>query len=93
MWNEKKYVRHYEIDQKEFPVVVIESDDWGACELVPEYSMLERYNATLQKYGKGKGWNFNGFNDVVAGFSSCDNVITEKIYCLMMETVRIGKRT
>ena len=60
MWNDKKYVRHYEIDQKEFPVVVIESDDWGACELVPEHSMVERYNATLEKYGKGKGWAEHG---------------------------------
>lgn len=60
MWNEKKYIRHFEIDQKEFPVVVFESDDWGACELVPDETYVEKYNAVLAKYNKGKGWAEHG---------------------------------
>lgn len=60
MWNEKKYVRHYEIDQEEFPVAVFESDDWGACELVPDPSVTGEYNQILKKYGKGNGWVQHG---------------------------------
>ena len=52
MWNEKKYVRHFEIDQEEFPIAVFESDDWGACELVPSEAAMAQYNGLLAKYGK-----------------------------------------
>ncbi len=46
------YQRHFEIDTAEYPVVVIESDDWGACELIPSADLQENYNALMKKYGK-----------------------------------------
>lgn len=58
---QQKYTRKFEIDQKEYPVVVWESDDWGACEVIPEASMLNAYNRTLSKYGKAYDWAHCGY--------------------------------
>lgn len=44
------YQRHFEIDTAEYPVVVIESDDWGACELIPSADLQENYFALMKKY-------------------------------------------
>lgn len=49
------YERHFEIDVKKFPAVVIESDDWGACEVIPDAKMLDKYNAVMKKYNKSQG--------------------------------------
>ena len=49
------YERHFEIDVKKFPVIVIESDDWGACEVIPDAKMLDKYNSVMKKYNKSQG--------------------------------------
>ena len=44
-----RYQRRFEMDPEQYPVVVFESDDWGACETVPPCSQKE-YRQLLQKY-------------------------------------------
>lgn len=36
-----KTVRRFELDTERFPAVVIESDDWGAAEVVPDEKLCE----------------------------------------------------
>ncbi len=48
-------VRPHEIDLKKMPVVVFESDDWGACEYVPSPEAVPRYRAILSPYGISDG--------------------------------------
>ena len=49
------YERRFEIDTAKYPCVVIESDDWGACEVIPDPSLQKQYAAVMQKYGRKPG--------------------------------------
>ena len=42
-----KYERHFEPDLKECPIVVIESDDWCACEVLPNKEKVDEYKRIL----------------------------------------------
>lgn len=46
------YERRFEIDIKKYPVIVIESDDWCACELIPDASMKQQYLDLNKKFNK-----------------------------------------
>ena len=43
------YCRRFEINPAQYPVVVFESDDWGACEVAPR-SRQSQYQELLQKH-------------------------------------------
>ncbi|MBQ6474123.1 MAG: hypothetical protein IJJ33_19195, partial [Victivallales bacterium] len=45
------YGRRFEPALCGCPIVVFESDDWGACEVVPDSSLLPDYRAALARHG------------------------------------------
>jgi hypothetical protein len=47
-----KFTRNFEIDWKLFPTVVFESDDWGACEVVPDSDKAKRIVSLFDKHKK-----------------------------------------
>ncbi len=44
--------RNFDIDWKHFPTVVFESDDWGACEVVPDQEKSRKIISLFDKHGK-----------------------------------------
>ncbi len=47
----RKYGRRFEISGFGRPVVVIESDDWGACETIADESQLPEYKDIMNRHG------------------------------------------
>lgn len=50
MHKPSRAIRHFELDPARYPVVVCESDDWGACEIVPR-PCRDEYHALLKRHG------------------------------------------
>ncbi|MBQ7649776.1 MAG: hypothetical protein IJS15_02395 [Victivallales bacterium] len=63
----RKYERRFELTGLGHPVVVIESDDWGACETVPSEAHLPEYHAIMGRHGIKPTW--------VCGLEKADEIL------------------
>ena len=63
----RKYERRFELDGLGHPVVVIESDDWCACETVASAAQLPEYYAIMGRHGIKPTW--------VCGLEKADEIL------------------
>lgn len=78
-----QYQPRRRIDPGQFPVVVFESDDWGACETVPSPGHAALYRRVLKEFGRENAWadctleraeDLKELYEVLASFSGPDGI-------------------